>query len=106
MPTNKYIPESDDEAEMHFQMDYKQDASLSMEEALSVVFYNNNFKDIEKSRKRFNCIKRGCKKGFDENGAIVIEYIDPLDLIVPYSKHDDFRNITYVGILHKYTIGK
>lgn len=108
VPTNKYIPESDDEAEMHFQMDYKQDASLSMEEALSVVFYNNNFKDIEKKvRRDLIVLKKGAvRRGYDENGAIVIEYIDPLDLIVPYSKHDDFRNITYVGILHKYTIGE
>ncbi len=108
VPPNKYIPESDDEAEIHFQMDYKQDASVSMEEGLSVVFYNNNFKDIEKKvRRDLIVLKKGCvRRGYDENGAIIMEYIDPVDVITPYSKHDDFKNIPYIGLIHQYTIAQ
>lgn len=106
IPPNKKIPESDDEAELHLKLNYKMDASIAMEEALQFVFSNNGFEDVRrKILKDLIVIKRACiYRYYNENNDIKVEYADPVDLITPYTKHEDFRGITYQAFVKQYTI--
>jgi hypothetical protein len=103
---SKKLPRSDEEAELFFQIDFKQAGAIAMEEALDVVFGNNNFEDTKRRVIKDLLVtkKAAVHKFYDENNNIRIDYVDPLDLIYPYSKYDDFRNVPYVGVVKNYTI--
>lgn len=106
IPLGEKVPESKDDIEMHLQLNYKMDASMAMEEAIHYVGINN---DREEDREKMIRDLVVCKKAaeyryYDENFNIIREYVDIADLITPYSKYDDFRNITYVGVLKQYQI--
>lgn len=108
IPKDKPIPETDEEAELFFKLNYKQQASIAMEEALSAVFYNTDFEDTKKKVLRDAVVlkKLAIRVKYDENFNIVPAYEDPVDIITPYSKYEDFRNIPYVAVIKKYTIGE
>ena len=108
VPKDKKIPESDEEAELFFQLNYKQQASIAMEEALDAVFYNTNFDETKKKIIRDLVVlkKAAIHVHYDEDYNIIPSYEAPIDIITPYSKYDDFRNIPYIGVIRKYTIGE
>src|SRR3990172_2989420 len=108
VPKDKKIPESDEEAELFFQLNYNQQPSIAMEEALDAVFYNTNFDETKKKIIRDLVVlkKAAIHVHYDEDYNIIPSYEDPIDIITPYSRYDDFRNIPYVGIIRKYTIGE
>ena len=57
--TSKELPESDEEAELHLNMNYKEDASIAMEEALNFVFSSNMFeRDKEKMIRDLITVKK------------------------------------------------
>lgn len=106
VPQNATVPEDDDEAELHMQLNYKDDLAASMEQALEMVFYNNDFEDSKKKLIRdLIVLKKGAiMRYYDENKNIKVTWVDPIDIIVPYSKYDDFRNVPYQAVITKYTI--
>jgi len=108
VPKDKKIPESDDEAELFFQLNLKLSESIAMEEALSAVLYNADFETVKRKVIRDAVVlkKMAIKIGYDENYNIIPEYADPVDLITPYSKYEDFKNVPYQSRINKYTIGE
>lgn len=108
IPKGKYVPESDDEVELHMQMNFKEDTSAAMEEAFNFVFKSNMFEDSrEQVIRDLIVLKRAAiQRFYDENWNIRVERVDPVDIITPYSKYDDFRNIPYIAIIRSYTIGE
>jgi hypothetical protein len=99
-PRNKYIPADDEEAELYFKMNYKQASAIAMEQALQFVFMNNEFDSVTRKKiiRDLVVIKRAAlKRYYDNNNNIRVKYVDPVDLITPYTKKDDFSNIQYVG---------
>lgn len=108
VPKGKYVPESDDEVELHMQMNFKEDTSAAMEQAFNFVFKSNMFENSrEKVLRDLIVLKRGAiQRFYDEDWNIRVEYVDPVDIITPYSKYDDFRNIPYIAIIKSYTIGE
>ncbi len=108
VPKNKFVPESDDEAELHMQMNFKEDTSVAMEEAFNFVLSNNMFESSREAVLRdLIVLKRAAiQRSYDENWNLKIERVDPVDIITPYSKYDDFRNIPYIAIVKSYTIGE
>lgn len=108
IPKDKPIPESDEEAELLFKLNFKLGESIAMEEAIDAVFYNSEFEDVKRKILRDAVVlKKMCVSvSYDENYNIIPAYVDPVDVIVPYSKHEDFRNVPYVGVIKKHTIGE
>ncbi len=100
------IPESNEEAELELKLKYKPAASIAMEKALKFVFINNDAEDIRRKIIRdLIVIKRAATyRYYDQDKNIRYEYVDPVDLITPYSKYEDFRNIPYVAVVKQYTI--
>lgn len=108
-PKNKKIPETDQEAELFFKLNYKQAASIAMEQLLQFVFMNNDFDTITRKKilRDLIVIKRAAiQRYYDADKNIKVRYVDPLDLITPYSKYDDFRNIPYQALREQITIGE
>jgi len=103
---NKSIPETNEEAELELKLKYKPAASIAMEQALKFVFMNNDADVVRRRLIRDMVVlkKAATLRFYDENKNIRYEYVDPVDLITPYSKYDDFKNIPYVGITKQYTI--
>lgn len=106
IPLGEKIPKSKDDIEMHLKLNYKMDAAMSMETAIHFVNKNNLFEETRRKIIRDIVVlkKAALYRYYDEAKNIRHEYVDPVDLIVPYSKYDDFRNITYQGILKQYQI--
>jgi len=108
VPKGEQLPQTNEEAELHLKLNYKNDASMAMEQALQFVFMNNLFDDTRRAiLKDLLTIKRAAiYRYYDENFNLRVDYADPIDIITPYSKYDDFRNIPYQAIVKKYTIGE
>jgi len=106
-PRDKHIPETTEEAEIYFKMNYKQASSIAMEQALQFVFMNNEFDSLTRKKviRDLIVLKRACiHRYYDENNNICVRYVDPVDVITPYSKYDDFRNIPYIAVLEQMPI--
>lgn len=108
VPKGKYIPQDDEEKELHLKMNFKLDEAIAMELALKWVFDNNNFSSESVPlifRDLIECKKTAIFRTYDENRKIKVERWDHLKLITPYSVHPDFRDIPYQALLPQYTIG-
>ncbi len=105
---NKKIPETSEEAELHMKMNYKDDASIAMEEAFNYVFSSNMFDTSREAiiRDLLEIKRTAIQRKYDEDWNIKVERIDVVDVITPYSKYDDFRNIPWVAVMKNYTIGE
>lgn len=104
-PKNKYIPKTMDEANLHL-ASFRLDESIAMEQAIEWVNKENIF---EHSRSEIiedliTIKKAALYRYYDENNNIRHERIDPIDVLTPYSKYDDFRNITYIGVIKQYQL--
>lgn len=108
VPKGKFVPEDDDEKELHLQMNFKLDESEAMELALKWIFDNNNF-DTESMpliyRDLITDKKTATIRYYDENKNIKVKRWDHIKIIHPYSTYEDFHDIPYVGLLQTYTIG-
>lgn len=107
IPKGKYVPESDDEVELHMQMNFKEDTSIAMEQAFNFVFSNNMFESSREALLRDLVVVKRCaiQRYYDEDWNIRVERIVPEDVITPFSKYEDFRNIPYIAVVKCYTIG-
>jgi len=102
------VPGSDEEAELDLKLKYKPAASIAMEKAIKFVFINNDAETIRRKIIRdLIVLKRAATyRYYDEQKNIRYEYVDPVDLITPYSKYEDFHNIPYQAVLKQYQIGE
>jgi len=93
------LPESQEELELHMQLTYKQAVELAEEQALKVLFEGNNYELI---RKRFyydlTVLGIGAvKTSFNTSEGVVIDYVDPANLVYSYTDSPNFEDIYYVG---------
>lgn len=108
VPRGQYVPENDDELSLHLKLNYREDISIAMEEALTAVFNDNDFEDTKEATLRDLIVNnKGCIGWhYDNNKKIVIDYIDIADIITPYSKYPDYRNIPYFSWQESLTVGQ
>ncbi len=106
VPPSEFVPQDDEELNIYMQQNFKDSDALAMQLAIKYVLGESMFSDIEKQviRDLVNLKMAAINRYYDANKNICVEYIDPVDLIIPYSKYDDFRNIPYNGKMKKYTI--
>jgi hypothetical protein len=105
-PYGKEIPATTDEANLMFST-FRLDESIAMEQALSWVMGENDLDEKVRNTiiEDLITIKRAAiYTYYDDDWNIRVEAMDPIDIITPYSKYDDFRNITWVGILKQYQL--
>ena len=93
------LPESQEELELHMQVSYKQAVELAEEQALNVLFDGNNY-ELTKKRFFYDLTVLGIgavKTSFNTSEGVVIDYVDPANLVYSYSDSPYFEDIYYVG---------
>jgi len=93
------LPASDEELDLYMQLQYKQAIEVAEEQAINALFEGNNYELI---KKRFfydlTVLGIGCvKTSFNTSQGVVIDYVDPANLIYSKSESPYFEDIYYVG---------
>ena len=100
------LPESDEELELHMQLNYKQSIEIAQEQAISNVFDLNKY-DLLKKRVDYDTAVLGIsciKNSFNTAEGIKLQYVDPSDLVYSYTESPYFDDLYYVGEVRKLTI--
>ena len=82
------LPETQEELELHMQLDYKQSIEIAEEEAINNVFDYNKY-DLLKKRLDYDLAVVGIgavKNSFNTSEGIKIDYVDPADLVYSYTE--------------------
>jgi hypothetical protein len=92
-------PETEEELEIHMQLDYKQSIEIAEEELIENTLAKNKFDLV---RNRFNkdlvVLGIGCvKTNWNKAEGITVEYVDPANLVWSYTEDPNFEDIYYVG---------
>jgi len=93
------LPENEEELGIHMQLNYKQAVELAEEQALTMLFEGNKYELI---KKRFyhdlTVLGIGAvKTSFNTSEGVVIDYVDPANLVYSYTDSPYFDDIYYVG---------
>jgi len=107
-PEPEWIPETVDELEMYQQVGgFKLAKETEIEEGLAYTMYISDWKEIKrKMLDDFATINCGSVRDFTDiyTRKVKSRYVDPLKLIMQYSRHWDHRNSEYAGELISETI--
>ena len=98
------IPKDKEEADILIETTLKQAVEIAMEVSISFVMNSNNYdKEIKERVIRDLIVIKICavREYFDDNNDIRIRYVDPANLIVPYTKDPYFRDLEYTGEVTK-----
>mgnify|MGYP003653112977 CR=1 FL=1 len=95
----KELPETNEELGLHMQLGYKQAVELAEEQALNVLFAGNKYELIKK-RFYYDLTVLGVgavKTSFNTSEGVVIDYVDPANLVYSHTDSPYFEDIYYVG---------
>jgi len=93
------LPDSEEELQLHMQLTYKQAVEIAEEQALNVLMEGNNYELIKK-RFYYDLTVLGIgavKTSFNTSEGVVIDYVDPANLVYSYTDSPYFEDIYYVG---------
>jgi len=93
------LPETEEELNLHMQLTYKQSVELAEEQAINVLLEGNNYELIKK-RFYYDLTVLGIgavKTSFNTSEGVVVNYVDPQDLVYSYTESPYFDDIYYVG---------
>ena len=93
------LPANTEELELYMQLNYKQGIELAEEQAIENIFKSNGYDQI-KRRVDYDIatIGIGCAKhGFNNTDGVVIDYVDPANLVWSYTEDPNFEDCYYFG---------
>jgi len=93
------LPETTEEFQLHMQLSYKQAVEIAEEQALNVLFAGNRY-ELTKKRFYYDLTVLGIgavKTSFNTSEGVVIDYVDPANLVYSYTDSPYFEDIYYVG---------
>ena len=102
------LPETKEELEVHMQLSYKQAVEMAEEQAINTLLDGNNY-DLTKKRFYYDLTTIGIgaiKNRFTLSEGVVIEYVDPANLVYSYTEDPNFQDIYYVGEVKDVTINE
>ena len=100
------IPETEEELNLHMQLNYKQSIELAQEQAIDNVFNLNKY-ELLKKRLDYDITVLGIgavKNSFNTAEGIKLEYVDPSDLIYSYTDSPYFDDLYYVGEVRRVSL--
>ena len=100
------LPETEEELNLHMQLNYKQSIELAQEQAIDNVFNLNKY-DLLKKRLDYDITVLGIgavKNSFNTAEGIKLEYVDPADIIYSYTDSPYFDDLYYVGEVRRVTL--
>jgi hypothetical protein len=93
------LPDTKEELNLHMQLNYKQAVEIAEEQALNTLMKGNNYELIKKQY-YYDLTVLGIgavKTTFNTSEGVVIDYVDPADLVYSYTESPYFEDIYYVG---------
>tara|TARA_R110000764_G_scaffold71166_1_gene146783 strand:+ start:661 stop:3045 length:2385 start_codon:yes stop_codon:yes gene_type:complete len=95
----KELPQTPEELSLHMQLDYKQSIELAEEQAINLLMRGNRY---DETKRRFyqdlTILGIGAAKTtFNTSEGVVIDYVDPANLVYSYTDSPTFDDIYYVG---------
>ena len=103
-----YIPRTQEELDLHMNLNYKQATEISMEKGIKFIMDINDYDSVKKSviRDLTVCGIGACKTHLDPTTGVKIKYVDPSNLITSFSNNEDFTDIQHAGEVYTMTIGE
>ena len=102
------LPRTKEELELHMQLSYKQGIEIAEEEVINNVLANNKYK-LTKKRvvEDIATIGIGCTKtNFNKSNGVLVEYVDPANLIYSFTNDPNFEDVYYVGEIKSLTLAE
>ena len=93
------LPDSKEELDLHMQLSYKQSVEIAEEQAINTLLEGNNYELIKK-RFYYDLTVLGIgavKTSFNTSEGVVVDYVDPADIVYSYTESPYFDDIYYVG---------
>jgi hypothetical protein len=93
------LPDTEEELQLHMQLNYKQAVELAEEQALNVLLEGSDY-DLVRRRVLYDLTVLGIgatKTTFDFSSGAKAEYVDPADLVYSYTESPYFDDIYYIG---------
>ena len=100
------LPQSREELEVHMQLNYKQAVEIAEEEVINNVLAFNKY-DLINKRLTEDIVTIGigaCKTSFNKSEGVVIDYVNPANLVWSYTNDPNFQDLYYVGEIKNITI--
>jgi len=93
------LPGSEEELKLHMQLSYKQAVELAEEQAINVLLEGSRYELIKKQF-YYDLTVLGIgavKTSFNTSEGVVVDYVDPVNLVYSYTESPYFDDIYYVG---------
>ena len=93
------LPGSEEELKLHMQLTYKQAVEIAEEQAINVLLEGSKYELIKKQF-YYDLTVLGIgavKTSFNTSEGVVVNYVDPTDLVYSYTESPYFDDIYYVG---------
>ena len=91
--------ESEEDLQLHMQMDYKDSIEVAEEEVIDQVLDYNKY-DLTRKRLNYDLTVLGIacvKTSFNKSNGIEVDYVDPANLVYSYTDDPNFEDLYYVG---------
>ena len=102
------LPKTKEELELHMQLSYKQSIEIAEEEVIDNVLANNKY-HLTKKRVIEDITTIGIgsvKTNFNKSNGVLVEYVDPANLVYSYTNDPNFEDIYYVGEIKSMTLAE
>ena len=93
------LPDSEEELQLHMQLNYKQAVELAEEQAINVLMDGSDY-DLIRRRVLYDLTTLGIgatKTVFDFSEGAKVKYVDPANLVYSHTESPYFDDIYYVG---------
>jgi len=104
----KVLPQSKEELEIHMQLNYKQSVEIAEEEAINNTLAFNKYQ-LTKKRIIEDIVTIGIgavKTSFNKSEGVVVDYVDPANLVYSYTNDPNFEDVYYVGEIKSMTLAE
>ena len=104
----KTLPQSKEELEIHMQLNYKQSVEIAEEEAINNTLAFNKYQ-LTNKRTIQDIVTIGIgavKTTFNKSEGVVVDYVDPANLVYSYTNDPNFEDIYYVGEIKSMTLAE
>jgi len=102
------LPQTEEELQLHMQLNYKQAVELAEQQAINVLMEGSDY-DLIRRRTLYDIVTIGIgatKTTFDFNDGAKIKYVDPADLVYSYTESPYFDDIYYIGEIKEIPINE
>jgi hypothetical protein len=93
------LPDSQEELDLHMQLDYKQAVEIAEEQAINTLLEGNRYELIKK-RFYYDLTVLGIgavKTSFNTSEGVIIDYVNPANMVYSHTESPYFEDIYYVG---------